>query len=86
MVMRIFVFFNAQASTYEINGEIGSLRRVDGIASFSLLRKAGGDAESDYCIVLDADEAKTDEIIAVVKSLAAQYSGYVSGLKIMAYA
>lgn len=83
--MKILVFFDAYASTYEIKNEIGVVGNIDGVQSSSLLQNAGGDGAAGYCVSLEADESKATDIMSRIKSFASQYSGYVANLKIMAY-
>jgi hypothetical protein len=83
--MTVFVFFDAYASSYEIKGEIGTASSMDGVESMTLLQKAEGDAVAAYCIEMKVTDEKTEEVMQRIKSMAAQYSGYVSNFKVMSY-
>lgn len=83
--MKIFVFFDAYASSYDIKDQIGVVGNMEGVTSSTLLQKAGGDEGAAYCVSVEADDAKAEELVRQVSTFASQYTGYVSNLKVLAY-
>jgi hypothetical protein len=83
--MTIFVFFDTYVSAYEIKSEVGGVDRMDGITSSSLLQKDQGECISTYCWEFGVEEEKAEQTLQQIRATAAQYAGYVSNLRVMAY-
>ena len=82
--MKVFAYFNAYASDYQIKGELSQLGSLPGVNSYELLGKVSGDAPN-FCLVLDVADDQASAIEARMKQISANYSGEVSKTSITVY-
>ena len=83
--MTILVFFDAYASAYEIQGEVGGLFGAASGVTMTLLQRQAGDCPTSFCMKIEADAAKAQAVMQQAGDLVAQYSGTVSNARIMMY-
>ena len=82
--MKIFVVFDASASSYEVSGEASGLKGISGVNSVETMERAAGDVPR-YCMAIDIDDATAEDTGAKLKAELAKYSEYMSNLAWGAY-
>ena len=83
--MTIFVFFDAYASAYEIQGEVGGLFGTASGVTMTLLQRQAGDCPTSFCMKIEVDDAKAQAVLQQATDLVARYPGSVSNVRIMMY-
>ena len=82
--MKVFVEFDAYASDYEIKGELGGVRGMDGVVSVTLLRKVAGDGPR-FCLELEVADDKIDPVTERMNRYRDQYAGQISNVAVKAF-
>ena len=83
--MKVLVQFDAYASDYEIKGEIGAVKAIDGVNSVTLMRRVSGGAPL-FCLELDVADDKAPTATEKLESYKSQYAGQISNVSVLAYA
>jgi len=82
--MKLFVQFDASASSYDIRNELSAAASWPGVAAIELLEKAAGDVPR-WCAALEVADDRLDEVRSRARGLASQYAGYAFNVKELAY-
>ena len=82
--MKVFVQFDAYASDYEIKGELGGMRGIDGVVSVTLMRKVSGDGPR-FCIDVEVADDKVDAVTEKLNRYQSQYAGQISNVAVKAF-
>ena len=77
--MKVFIAFNAYASSYEVSDGASRLGNIEGVNSVETLEKAAGETPR-YCIVLDIDDATAEETGGRVKAALEPYLSYMNDM------
>jgi len=82
--MKAFVEFDAYASDYEIKGELGGMRGIDGVASVTLMRKVSGEGPR-FCIEIDVADDKVESVTEKLNRYQSQYAGQISNVAVRTF-
>ena len=77
--MKVFIVFNANASSYEVSDGAARLVDISGVNSVETLEKVAGEVPR-YCIALDIADATAEETGGRVKAALDPYRSYMSDM------
>lgn len=82
--MKVFVQFDASASSYEIRNELSMVSSWGGIKDLKLLERVSGEAPR-YCVEVEVADDQVQGFRDRLAGLTSQYAGYVYNVKEFAY-
>jgi hypothetical protein len=82
--MRGIVQFEASIDTYTLTSNAGVVSSIDGVNSVEIMERFVGQSPR-FCLVLDVEDEKAEEIEAKLKDLLGQYSDFLSQVSLGLY-
>lgn len=82
--MRRILTFDADADAYEVASETKtSLRALPGVLAVEVLTAVG--SRPTYCVLLETDDAKDEEVARRINADLSSYAGYLSNVSHRAF-
>jgi hypothetical protein len=82
--MRGIVQFEANIDSYTLTSNAGVVSSIEGVRSLEILERSSGQMPR-YCLLVDIDDEKAQEIEAKLKELLGQYSDFLNQVSFGVY-
>ena len=82
--MRGIVQFEANIDSYTLTTNAGVVSSIEGVQSLEILERSSGQMPR-YCLVLEVEDERAEEIETRLKDLLGQYSGFLSQVSLGLY-
>ena len=82
--MKIFVVFDAYASSYDVSDAAAGLKSISGVNSVTTMEKVAGEVPR-YCIEVDIEDENAEATGAKLREAFGEYSSYMTNVAWGAY-
>ena len=82
--MRGIVQFEANIDSYTLTTNAGVVSSIEGVQSLEILERSSGQMPR-YCLILEVEDERAEEIETRLKDLLGQYSGFLSQVSLGLY-
>ncbi len=82
--MRGIVQFEANVDSYALTSNAGVVSSIEGVQSLEILERSSGQMPR-YCLILEVEDERAEEIETRLRDLLGQYSGFLSQVSLALY-